>query len=165
MKCQNCNEREANTHIQKIINGKKTEYHLCEKCASELGDFSFSFSDDFDNFFGNFFNTSSKNLKMPVKNLCPECQMSLRDFSTKGLLGCGKCYESFKEALSKPLRQIHGSVSHTGKIPQKSMKKISTKQKIQKLQAELDAAVSNQEFEKAATLRDKILELQKGANE
>ena len=162
MRCQKCNQREANTHIQKIINGKKTEYHLCEKCASEMGDFSFSFGGDFDNFFGNFFNTSSKNLKLPIKNVCEECGMTLLEFSNKGLLGCSKCYDNFKESLKKPLRQIHGSVSHTGKIPKKNMEKISAEQKIQKLQSELNTAVLNQEFEKAAVLRDEINELKKG---
>ncbi len=37
MRCEHCNEREATTHIKKIINGNKTELHLCSECAAELG--------------------------------------------------------------------------------------------------------------------------------
>ena len=44
MKCTHCHMNEANTHIQRIINGQKEEMYLCEDCARELGvmnDFSF----------------------------------------------------------------------------------------------------------------------------
>ncbi|MFR5876509.1 MAG: hypothetical protein ACLUFN_08460 [Eubacterium sp.] len=37
MKCSHCHEKEANTHIRRIINGKKEEMYLCEECAKELG--------------------------------------------------------------------------------------------------------------------------------
>jgi protein arginine kinase activator len=35
MICQSCNQREANVHITKIINGVKTEMHLCDECAKK----------------------------------------------------------------------------------------------------------------------------------
>ena len=62
MKCTHCHMNEANTHIQRIINGQKEEMYLCEDCARELGvmnDFRFEpFSTDSffgDSFFGNLF--------------------------------------------------------------------------------------------------------------
>ena len=38
MICQECNQRPATLHFTKIINGEKTEVHLCEKCAQEKGE-------------------------------------------------------------------------------------------------------------------------------
>jgi len=38
MICQECNQRPAALHFTKIINGEKTEVHLCEKCAQEKGE-------------------------------------------------------------------------------------------------------------------------------
>ena len=35
MKCQKCNKNEATTHYTQIINGKKTEYYLCEDFPDE----------------------------------------------------------------------------------------------------------------------------------
>ena len=37
MKCQKCGEREATTHVKKVINGYKQEYYLCADCAQEAG--------------------------------------------------------------------------------------------------------------------------------
>lgn len=162
MKCQKCNEREANTHIQKIINGKKTEYYLCDKCAAESGEFAFSFGNDFDDFFGGFFGNTAKHIAPPSEKICSDCGMTLSEFLKSGRLGCSHCYESFRSALSRPLKQIHGAAEHTGKIPQKSGKKISVKSKIKHLEGELSAAVANQEFELAAKLRDEIKALREG---
>ena len=35
MICQECQERPATLHYSKVINGEKTDIHLCEKCADE----------------------------------------------------------------------------------------------------------------------------------
>lgn len=162
MKCQKCNEREANTHIQKIVNGKKTEYWLCSKCAAESGEFSFSFGNDFDDFFGGFFGNTANLIAPVTEKICGGCGMSLSEFLNSGRLGCSHCYESFGDALERPLRQIHGTATHTGKIPHKGGAKISAETKIRHLQSELDAAVSKQDFEKAAKLRDEIKALKEG---
>lgn len=37
MLCENCNERDATFHLQQNLNGKKTQAHLCQPCATELG--------------------------------------------------------------------------------------------------------------------------------
>lgn len=37
MLCENCHERDATFHLQQNINGKKTQAHLCQSCASEMG--------------------------------------------------------------------------------------------------------------------------------
>lgn len=164
MKCQKCNEREANTHIQKIVNGKKTEYYLCSKCAAETGELKFTINGDFDDFFGSFFGKGAGFFPTTTEKICDNCQMSLSEFLKSGRLGCSKCYEEFGSALSKPLRQIHGAVSHTGKVPKRGEEKISRESKIRRLKAELDKAVLNQEFEKAAELRDEIKSLSEGGD-
>lgn len=33
MICQECNERPATFHFTKVVNGEKTEVHICDKCA------------------------------------------------------------------------------------------------------------------------------------
>ncbi len=162
MKCQRCNEREANTHIQKIVNGKKTEYYLCDKCAAESGEFNFSFGNDFDDFFGGFFGNTAKMFAPPAEKICGNCGLTLSQFLNSGKLGCSSCYENFSTALDKPLRQIHGAATHTGKIPRRGGAKISTEAKIKHLESKLSTAVANQEFEKAAKLRDEIKELKEG---
>ncbi len=162
MKCQKCNEREANTHIQKIVNGKKTEYFLCSKCAAESGELKMSFDGDFDDFFGGFFGKGGNYIQSPADKTCGVCNMKLSEFLKQGKLGCSNCYSEFSSFLSKPLKQIHGQSTHTGKIPKRGEKEISREAKIRRLKTELDTAVSNQEFEMAAKLRDEINALKEG---
>ena len=162
MKCQKCNEREANTHIQKIVNGKKTEYYLCSKCAAEAGELKFSFDGDFEDFLGGFFGKGTNLFSAPTDKVCGVCKMTLSEFLKHGKLGCSNCYDEFASSLAKPLKQIHGQSTHTGKIPKREEKEISREAKIKRLQTELETAVSNQEFEIAAKLRDEINALKEG---
>src|SRR5258706_9513046 len=37
MQCQICGKRPAVVHFTEIVNNKKSEYHVCEKCAEERG--------------------------------------------------------------------------------------------------------------------------------
>ena len=166
MKCQKCNKNEANTHITKIINGVKTELYLCSQCAEQSGemtDFSLGFDKEFENFFSGFFGGKQLgeglNMGVPEKNKCPLCGISLNEVLKQGKLGCSGCYKTFAEHLLRPLKQIHGNVRHAGKIPKRCGGSIRRMAEIDSLQKELNGAVMDQNFERAAELRDKINEL------
>ena len=38
MFCQECGKKPATLHFTKIVNGEKTEFHICEVCAREKGE-------------------------------------------------------------------------------------------------------------------------------
>ena len=38
MHCQECGKKPATLHFTKIVNGEKTEFHICESCAREKGE-------------------------------------------------------------------------------------------------------------------------------
>ncbi|GIW48848.1 MAG: hypothetical protein KatS3mg079_324 [Caloramator sp.] len=44
MLCQRCNQKDANVHITKVINGVKTELHLCDECAKQSEDVNMNFA-------------------------------------------------------------------------------------------------------------------------
>lgn len=164
MKCQKCQEREANTHYTQITNGKKQEFYLCDKCAAEspeVAKMQNSFVNPFDmsleNFLSGIFGGSS-----PSRGIaggaaaCPVCGMTFREFSKGGKMGCSTCYETFRDSMMAPLKQIHGSTEHTGKIPSRMGGKIKTDRQIKDLELKLSQAVLEQNFEEAARLRDEI---------
>ena len=166
MKCQRCNQNEANTHITKIINGVKTEMYLCEKCAEgnqDLINFKAGFDNEFENFFNGFFGgpyiSPAQSSTALEQKVCNFCGTSIDDVFSRGKLGCANCYKTFADYLMRPLKQIHGSVSHTGKLPARAGRGIKRASEIDKLQSELNRAVMDQNFEKAAELRDRINEL------
>ncbi len=164
MKCQKCGINEATTHIKQIINGHKSEIYLCPQCANEenaIPSFKSVFDNDFDNLFSNFWGTSASVLNQaPNETICKTCGTTLRDIQSRGKLGCSDCYAVFERLLQRPLKEIHGSCTHTGKLPKRAAKGLRLDSEIDKLKDELSRAVLDQNFEKAAELRDKIKEME-----
>jgi protein arginine kinase activator len=86
---------------------------------------------------------------------CPNCGISYNEFQAKGRFGCANDYQEFREELYPLIERIHGRTQHVGKIPLNS--EVSTVHRdIMNLQKEMRAAVENEDYEKAAELRDKI---------
>jgi Uncharacterized protein with conserved CXXC pairs len=166
--CQICNERPANVHLTKIVNGEKQEFHICEQCAKEkegLGisngfaefDVPFSFSNilaGLMDFTGSMPYTAQKQVK------CPGCDLGYDDFKKTGRLGCSQCYEVYGDRLEPLLKRIHGNTQHTGKVPRRTGGIIRVKRDIEKLKYELKKAIEEEEYEKAAQLRDRIKDLE-----
>lgn len=168
MLCQQCHKREANVHFTQILNGTKTESYLCSQCANgndkivfspqlNLGDFLWGFPGFGDN--GAFAET-----ERPREIRCDFCGMSFDDFRKTGKVGCANCYRTFRENLSPILRRLHGSIEHKGKVPGKLSECLKTDNEIEKLKEELTAAISREEYEKAAELRDRIRKLEGSEN-
>lgn len=177
MKCQHCNKNEATTHIKKNINGVKEEMHLCSDCAKELGvmeEFKMpSMSEMFgDSFLGNFLGAGVAAMNsLAGVDRCSSCGSSFNDIVNSGRIGCADCYEKFDDKLEPSIRKIHGKTKHIGKFISYSDDNKSNKEQKQQiseldsLKEQLKSAVSEQRFEDAAVIRDKINELQEGKNE
>ena len=165
MLCQNCGEKEATVHLTKIINGEKNELFLCEECAEETGQISLQSSDpfSFQNLLAGILNPeveSSFKTKTSSNISCENCGMTYKEFSQNGIFGCSECYETFGSRLDPLVKRIHGSNKHNGKVPKRKGGDLRIQRKIKKLRSEMDQAVNNEDFEKAADLRDKIHELE-----
>ncbi len=166
MLCQSCGKNQANTHIKRVINGELTEYMLCEKCAAKLGysnifeNFGFGFS--FDNLLGSFFANNEPQL-MPTSNKrCDFCGSSFEDISNTGKVGCANCYDAFFDQLMPSIKRIHGNTKHAGKFGSRTGgKKNTLKSKIQALDEKMKVAISEQNFEEAARIRDELKKLRK----
>lgn len=158
MKCDICKEREATVHLTRIINGMKEEIHLCENCANEKEKAPFSFQSILSGFMDYMIQpnlTYSKN-----QFVCENCGTNYSEFKQKGLFGCSKCYENFKEMITPVIKNVQGNIEHVGKFPKKAGRDIMTKKKIESLKLELQKAIASEEYEKAAEIRDKIRDIQ-----
>ena len=160
MLCDKCNKNQASVFYTKIINGKKTEQHLCEMCANEMGN-TFTFDDVFKNVF-NINTVGETNRHIGVKK-CDKCGLTLNELNKYGRLGCANCVDTFREHIEPALKNIHSLTEHKGK---KSLKQIETspvKDKKEELKAKLKEAISNEEYEKAAEIRDALRAMEKEA--
>lgn len=170
MQCQECGKRPATLHFTKIVNGDKTEFHLCDVCAKEKGEIlpgtsnGFSIHNlisgllDFD-----LHHHGPSHGSEPKQLQCQECGMTYAQFSKMGRFGCSSCYDYFAVRLDSLLRRIHGNTAHVGKIPRRTGEHLHARKQLEQLKAKLAQAVRNEEFEKAAILRDEIRRLEKQA--
>ena len=163
MLCQNCGKYEATTHVKRIVNGETAEAHLCSECANALGytDVFGGFTNTFSDLLGSFFGEPSTVGALSSKMLrCEKCGSTFNDIVRSGKIGCADCYKTFYDKLLPSLQRLHGKTRHEGKTPKAVKIEVDTKEsKIGTLQQELNDAVTVQDFEKAAKLRDEINKL------
>ena len=166
MLCQKCKNNEATVHIRQTVNGVKTELMLCSECADKENKYSF-FADDL---FSGFFSDSILGVRRAEEQKkCDGCAMTRRELASSGRAGCAKCYEVFAAELDKIIYGIHGNARHNGSLPgghaehmEKQKKLDALKKEIESLKKEQQMAVSEQNYEKAAELRDRIRALENG---
>ena len=170
MLCERCQDKPATVLITKIVNGDKNETRLCEDCAQEENvalALQLEPKMMLHNIFADFFNSPHLGIghrKMPahIRAKCEQCGFTDNDFAKTGKLGCDKCYDYFQSKIEPLLKRIHGTDRHTGKVPMRTGETLTAKRKIEGLKAELQQAIQSEEYERAAELRDRVKELQKG---
>ena len=166
MMCEDCGNKPSTFHMTKIINGETSEVHLCEDCASKNKEFDITFDSSFpiQNLLAGLLDIPKEDnlISKEIKDTrCERCGMTYNNFRQEGKFGCSDCYSSFSDRLDPLLKKIHGHDTHIGKIPRKAGGSIRIKKDISSLKNKLKLAVKNEEFEKAADLRDEIKRLEK----
>jgi protein arginine kinase activator len=162
MLCQICQKRVGNVHITKVINNNKVEMYICEQCARENGQFSFGLPININDFFNGIIGMDSASQFISKSNplVCEKCGMSYEEFQKVGKVGCENCYNLYGVRLDPLIKRLHGSLTHNGKIPGRISKSIKVSKDIDTLKEQLNNAIRNEEYEKAAEIRDKIKNLE-----
>ncbi len=165
MKCELCHQADAETAIQKTVDGSVRELFVCSGCARRQqtpapdeppGDSS----DDapaqvtaeimIELLFGTEVKTGGR--RSGERPPCPGCGLTGEEFRKHSRLGCSACYDHFTQDLAPLLRDMHSGEHHVGKVPRRAMDAVLQ----QRLEAELADAVARQQFEQAAVLRDRL---------
>ncbi|MBQ6825843.1 MAG: UvrB/UvrC motif-containing protein [Clostridia bacterium] len=165
MLCEKCGKNHATTHIKSVVNGVVREINLCGICAAEQG-------------LGGFAQTGLAGMLASMlgdvaatglsdgKRRCTVCGSAFSDIATTGKVGCAECYNTFKSELLPYLKRVHGATTHSGKIPNRApLAVIPEEDSIDNLKLELNRLVSEEKYEQAAVIRDKIRKLEGEKNE
>ncbi len=154
MKCHHC-DSQATVHLTQIINGQMHKMDLCESCAQEKG------VTNPDNLsIGNLLDDQPKMDESTAAMTCESCGTTHQDFKKGGRLGCEACYHVFRPVLEPLLDGMHAGINHLGKIPSRSVEKKSDEENEEILHKALKKAVEEENYEKAAELRDRLKKLQ-----
>ena len=150
MKCHHC-EKQATVHLTQIINGQMHKMDLCETCAQEKG------VTNPDNLsIGSLLDDQPQTNHPTTSMTCESCGTTHQDFKKGGRLGCEACYHVFRPVLEPLLDGMHAGINHLGKIPSRSVDQKNADENEESLRQALQQAVEQENYEKAAELRDRL---------
>ena len=164
MLCEKCHQKQATVHMQQIVNGTKTEMHLCQECSSHI-DSPITIETLFNGLLGSILTMAAEKHGCIRADIyyepCPACGMTYEDFkSCGGKLGCINCYRVFSRELDSIFKNVQASSRHEGKFPQKSGRSLFQKREAGRLRILMKKAVEEENFEEAARLRDEVKSLE-----
>jgi len=177
--CSNCGKREVEVLIKQVVNNEVHNLNLCRVCAEEMG----FISPDIPSITISFSlgepelpdQKKAKRIRLEKRDnvydslVCQSCGMKYSDFRATGLLGCAGCYEAFRFPLGARFQREQGAESHW--VGSESFEKIGVvkdmaeaadmervrgerKANIERLRHEIEDAVSREEYERAAELKN-----------
>ena len=146
--------------MTQIVGGKMQKVNLCEACSKEKGvndPTGFALADLLLGM-----GAAQDIERSPSGVSCSVCGFTQADFKKTGRLGCSACYDVFGESLEAMLKNMHKGSEHVGKAPASLIKIRELDAQIRDLQSSLERAVADEEYEKAADLRDQIRRIESG---
>ena len=154
--CDCCANRAAQVTFQVAFGGKKVIRNYCAQCAAKLrrGD--------------------ALGVQMAVVNsiqtenltasACPKCGTSVESMQKTGRMGCAACYRAFAQVTEELFRKLNGTERQSAETILEVPMLTENQLRLRTLRDELAQAVSVENYERAAVLRDEINQLSLQAN-
>ncbi len=151
MLCELCKLRPATQKVVEVVAGEHREWHLCEECAQKVAQgLVVQESEEAEK-------PEAPSPPPPGATLrCPSCGLSYDEFLKVLRFGCAECYTAFHENLQVLLKELHGDYHYRGEPYRPDPQKERWLRELDRLQGALETAVLEENFERAAELRDKI---------
>lgn len=166
IECSGC-QKKCSILFKRVFKGEQIVHSMCEECPL-LKEKLFSDKEV----------KQDPELESQTELICSECHCELKHMMQQKHTGCSSCYSLFDRWIVSMLKMAQ-------KIPQKLLALVQGEQKMQlhigrgpndrikegeiskldELNKHLDAAVSSENFEQAALLRDQIMKLKQKAYE
>ncbi len=175
MNCQDCGSNEAFVHLSEVVEGDVRSIWLCSSCslrrqnrkAPDYPDESRAKneSDNLASFLGDDFSHPESGNTDKLAKICPACDYAFSQWKESKLLGCSQCYTAFNRVLLPHLTRYHGNASHFGKIPRRRQGVDDRLINIKRVRVQMEKAISSEDFEEAARLRDLLAKLKSGVED
>ncbi len=160
MQCEICKDKTATVHLTEIVDGVRTESHLCQACAQKEGitvKSQLSLNELLSSLIAAHQQTDGAAASKTDK-VCGQCGTTMEQFRKQALLGCPNDYKVFEDNLHDIIEKTQdGNSQHIGKVPPSSPETEAKDQTaIDDLKRRLDTAVKAEDYELAAKLRDQL---------
>jgi protein arginine kinase activator len=164
MKCDFCDSK-ATVFLTQLVEGQMKKVCLCDKCAKERGvtdPTGFSLADLLLGGIPGGPGTGAVGKSTTTSfgsKRCPSCGFTLDDLRRVRRFGCGDCYQTFRDEVMPMLKGLHKGATHAGKVPEGLMAVQFHHQRLEELRSRLDQAITSENYEEAAGIRDEIRNL------
>lgn len=164
MNCDSCHNANATIYLTQLVEGKMQKVNLCEQCADDKGvtdPTGFALADLLEG--AGTESTSQPDVVADGDEKCEFCGFTQTDFKKTGRFGCSQCYQVFRSGLDNLLEAMHRNTIHRGKTPEHFIDPAPEEESplsISELHELLDEAVSVEDYEEAARLRDSISQIE-----
>ncbi|MFN5496908.1 MAG: UvrB/UvrC motif-containing protein [bacterium] len=158
-----CCPNPAVVHEIVVKDGLKAEVHLCAEHAQERG-FILPTAHGPTLITGKLL-AQARAAAPKQPKACGSCGMTMGQVRETGLVGCPLCYRSFESELGAIIERAQaGACAHVGRHPLHAADLVDRAALRNRLARELREAVSREEYERAARLRDRLFEIGGGEN-
>ena len=165
MDCDNCG-KPAKVHLTQLVGGKVKKVALCNECAQQKGvtdPTGFALADMLLGGGGEASSVAPALAPVPgagSSRSCPQCGFTMADLKKVRRFGCGTCYATFRDEVNQMIRGMHKGTTHCGKVPDGLMEMHQRNLRLEELRSRLDQAVTAENYEEAAGIRDEIRQLE-----
>jgi protein arginine kinase activator len=160
--CDACGKRPATVYIQVIGPDVQQSQRLCPECATEHEidalPFTLAISPGGDVDISVRHTDLGADTALPADlpdERCPECGMSSSEVASDGLAGCPECYENLRQTVAGLVATIQPGHPEVPAPAEEPLPELSP---LARLQFQLAEAVGDEEYERAAKLRDEIVQ-------
>lgn len=157
MKCSQC-DQDATVFLTKVEGDDLKKLIFCEDCAKNN---SLMEQEGAPPTLSEVMSQLPSTIDGELEELECECGFTMENLTKTGRLGCSQCYETFSKIIDIRISSLHKDDVHTGKSLELPQDKISIEKRINKVKSALETAIKDEDFEKAAHLRDEISEMKK----
>lgn len=160
MICQLCGKNQATVCLNIDMNGQRSVLFICDECAEERKlkanpspALLLSIINEIKT------KNGGEEIKQEIPDItCSACGRTYAEYIKTSLLGCPMCYKAFED-------QLGALISHITKKTEGSEESTATapvNHELLKLKLQLKRSIENEDYETAATLRDKIRDAEAG---
>jgi protein arginine kinase activator len=161
--CSSCEKALATIHVLDVKGWTIVDQKdLCSTCAESTGVVATPVKitpEALEQLINTAKGEAGKKLRAKGGPACPGCGMTAAEFRNRGRLGCPRCYLTFRQSLMPVFDRVHDATSHRGRFPGRAPPPLPTPARIAALRRELADAISAEDYERAARLRDRMRQL------
>ncbi len=164
--CESCGEEPATVHVLQFDGSGLAHSHLCQSCAEEEAGqvegaaLVLALPGLFGTMGSAMISAVASEREGVFAPICGVCGTTLNDFRESGLFGCAACYQVFRSYLDKE-EEESAAGEHLGKVPSRTPGGQHERREVVRLQRMLNELVESERFEEAASVRDRLAELER----